>query len=160
MAFTTMHFAVGMAGAGSLASAVALVRWRGWRWLPLAMTAGGIWACVPDMPRVFRIDFPFLGFADSLGSKSLEKSLHHHGDWFFFHRMLDAQPKEFALHGLLGILVFYTASVFFMALTLRRRERQVRRLIRAAELAAEQQAGSDTPAPTPDTADDTAKRAA
>lgn len=117
MAFTTMHFAVGMAGAGALASVGALVFRRGWRWIPLAMTAGGIWACVPDFPRIFKEDFPSLPFAQTLSGKPLQQWLHAQGDWFFFHRMLDEQPKEFALHGLLGILMLYTASVFLLAVT-------------------------------------------
>lgn len=120
MAFTTMHFAVGMACSGAGASLAALLLRRGWRWVPLVMAVGGTWACVPDMPRVFRTDFPILGLANSLGSKSLEKTLHTHGDVFFFHRMLDAQPKEFALHGLAIILMLYTISVFLLAITHRR----------------------------------------
>lgn len=120
MAFTTMHFAVGMACSGAGASLAALMLRRGWKWIPLVMAVGGTWACIPDMPRVFRTDFPVLGLADSLGSKQLEMTLHAHGDWFFFHRMLDAQPKEFALHGLAIILMLYTISVFLLAVTHRR----------------------------------------
>lgn len=116
MAFTTMHFAVGMASAGALACTGALLLRRGWRWVPLAMTAGGIWACVPDMPRIFKEDFPNLPFAQTLSAKPLQNWLNANGDLFFFHRMLDTQPKEYALHGLLGILVLYTVSCFLLAL--------------------------------------------
>jgi hypothetical protein len=117
MAFTTMHFAVGMAGSGALATLGALVIRRGWRWVPLAMTVGGTWACVPDMPRVFKEDFPGLPLAQTLSAKPLQQWLNTHGDWFFLHRMLDEQPKEFALHGLLVILMLYTASSFLLAVT-------------------------------------------
>jgi|GEM_PF-1955145 len=117
MAFTTMHFAVGMAGAGAVATVGALLLKRGMRWVPLWMTAGGIWACMPDMPRIFKEDFPSLPLAQTLSAKPLQQWLNANGDLFFFHRMLDSQPKEYALHGLLGILILYTVSVFFLAIT-------------------------------------------
>ena len=120
MAFTTMHFAVGMTGAGALATVGALVLRRSLRWVPLAMTAGGIWACVPDMPRIFKEDFPSLPLAETLSAKPLQQWLNANGDWFFFHRTLDQQPKEYALHGLLVILVLYTISVFLLSITHRR----------------------------------------
>jgi len=40
MAWTTMHFAVGMGCAGALAGAACVVTRRGWRFIPAAMTAG------------------------------------------------------------------------------------------------------------------------
>jgi len=120
MAFTTMHFALGMVGTGAVAGVGALVLRRGLRWVPLWMTAGGFWACVPDMPRVFKEDFPNAPFAQSLSDKPLQQWLQANGDWFFFHRMLDAQPKEYALHGLALILTLYTVSAFFLAITHRR----------------------------------------
>lgn len=151
MAFTTMHFAFGMAGAGALASVGALLLRRGWRWVPMAMTAGGIWACVPDFPRVFKEDFPNLPYAQQLSSKPLAQWLDDQGNWFFLHRMLDEQPKEFALHGLLGILTLYTLSVFLLALALRRRDKAIKH-------PAQTPADSDA-APT-DSAEDQLQRAA
>lgn len=123
MAFTTMHFALGMAGTGAVATVAALVLRRGLRWIPLAMTAGGIWACVPDMPRIFKEDFPNAPFASTLSAKPLQDWLQRHGDWFFFHRSLDAQPKEYALHGLALLLLLYTVSIFFLTVTHRRPHR-------------------------------------
>ena len=123
MAFTTMHFAVGMAGAGTAALVGAALLRRGWRWIPMVMTAGGTWACVPDMPRVFKEDFPNFPFAATLSAKPLQQWLNANGDIFFFHRMLDEQPKEFALHGLAVILMLYTISSFLLALTHRRKQR-------------------------------------
>ena len=120
MAFTTMHFALGMVGTGAVATIGALLLRRGMRWVPLWMTAGGIWACVPDMPRIFKEDFPNTPFAQTLSAKPLQQWLQANGDWFFFHRMLDEQPREYALHGLALILMLYTVSVFFLALTQRR----------------------------------------
>ena len=120
MAFTTMHFALGMVGTGAVATVGALVLRRGLRWVPLWMTAGGVWACVPDMPRIFEEDFPNAPFASALSAKPLQEWLQANGDWFFFHRMLDAQPKEYALHGLAIILLLYTVSVFFLTITHRR----------------------------------------
>ena len=117
MAFTTMHFAMGMVGTGAIATVGALVLRRGMRWVPLWMTAGGIWACVPDMPRIFKEDFPNAPFASTLSAKPLQEWLQANGDWFFLHRMLDAQPKEYALHGLALILMLYTVSVFFLTIT-------------------------------------------
>jgi len=124
MAFTTMHFAVGMSGTAAVSCAGALLLGRGWRWIPLTMALGGVLACVPDMPRLFRQDFPSLGLASTLGSKELEDTLHAHGDWFFFHHALDAQPREFALHGLVIILLLYSISSFLLAITHRRPQHQ------------------------------------
>lgn len=111
MAFTTMHLAVGMACSGAIGIAACMVLRRGWRWIPLVMTLGAIWAITPDMPRVFHEDFPGLPLASTLGSKDLERSLHAWGDVFFFHMKLDAQPKEYALLGAGLMLVFYNASI-------------------------------------------------
>ncbi|MBI1337169.1 MAG: hypothetical protein GC164_09425 [Phycisphaera sp.] len=111
MAWTSMHFAVGMACTGAAAGLVCLLMRKGWRWVPALMTLGGFWALVPDMPRVFREDFPTLGFAHTLGSRDLEIFLHKIGNLFFFHASLDAQPLEYALHGLFGILILYNISL-------------------------------------------------
>ena len=120
MAFTTMHFALGMVGTGAVATVGALLLRRGLRWVPMWMTAGGIWACVPDMPRVFKEDFPSTPYAETLSAKPLQDWLQANGDWFFFHRMFDDQPREFALHGLAIILFLYTISVFLLTITHRR----------------------------------------
>ncbi|MBL4701385.1 MAG: hypothetical protein JKX85_09010 [Phycisphaeraceae bacterium] len=116
MAWTTMHFAVGMAGATAITGVSCMVMRRGWRWLPLSMTAGGLWALIPDLPRIFREDFTGLPFASTLGSKSLELKLHRMGDVFFFHKQLDIQPHEYALHGLIMILLMYNVSIVALML--------------------------------------------
>ena len=125
MAWTTMHFAVGMGCAGVAMGSTCLVLRpgiRALRWLPLAMTLGGLWALMPDMPRVFREDFPNAPFASSLGSQVVERFLFDWGDVFFFHHMLDLQPQEYALHGVALIILFYNASILLL-MWLERRQR-------------------------------------
>lgn len=114
MAWTTMHFGVGMGCAGVLFGTGCLIFRRGWRWIPAAMTAGGIWGVVPDLPRIFREDFPSLPGSAVLGSKTLERGLHNWGDLFFFHKHLDSQPQEFALLGLGIILALYNVSILLL----------------------------------------------
>lgn len=122
MAYTTMHFAVGMAVAGAGMAVGCTIARRGWRWLPPVMTIGGAWALVPDLPRIWREDFPSLPFASTLGAKSLERGLHTWGDLFFFHRQLDLQPREFALHGMIGMLLLYNLAMVLL-MWMHRRER-------------------------------------
>ena len=116
-----MHFATGMLCSGAAGLAVTLLSQRGFRWIPLAMTAGGFWAMGPDLPRLFREDFPSLPLASVLGDKELERWLHQYGDVFFFHSQLDAQPNEYALHGLVLILLLYNLAIVGLMLTGKRR---------------------------------------
>jgi len=111
MAWTTMHFAVGMGCAGAIGTVACLVARRGWRWVPAVMTLGGVWALVPDMTRIFREDVHIGFLTATLGSRTLDRWLNAMGDVFFFHRALDSQPNEYALHGLTIILVLYNLSV-------------------------------------------------
>ena len=112
MAWTTMHFAVGMAGAGAIGFAGCAISRKGWRWLPAVMTLGGMWANIPDMPRFWREDFPWLPFHETLGQRSLETWLHERGDLFFFHHWLDAPPHNaYALHGLILMIIFYNLAI-------------------------------------------------
>lgn len=127
-----MHFATGMICAGGVGVAACFFLRRGWRWLPAAMTVGGLWALAPDLPRIFREDFPSFPFAPLLGDKDLERSLHAIGDLFFFHASLDAQPREFALHGLLLIIVMYNLGLMLlMRLEKRQRNSMANRAWRA-----------------------------
>ncbi len=113
---------MGMGCAGALAGAGCLMLRRGWRWVPGVMTLGGIWAMVPDMPRIFREDFYWEPVSSVLGTYQLERKLHSWGDVFFFHGSLDAQPHEFALLGLVLILLFYNASILLL-MSIERRSR-------------------------------------
>jgi hypothetical protein len=87
------------------------------------MTVGGLWAVVPDLPRIFREDLPGAAMAAILGAKSLENWLHERGDVFFFHRSLDADHLEFALHGLALILLFYNLAIVLLMARDRHRRR-------------------------------------
>ena len=122
MAWTTMHFAVGMGCAGAATGLACLALRRSFRWVPAAMTLGGVWALIPDMPRVFREDFPNAPFASLLGSHSFERWLHRGGDLFGFHLSLDIQPHAHALLGLALILLLYNLSIV-MLMTMERRQR-------------------------------------
>ncbi len=125
-----MHFAVGMGCAGLAGLAACSILGRGWRWLPAAMTVGGFWALVPDFPRIWREDFPHTAVSSFLGSKQLETWLHSRGDLFFFHNKLDIQPNEYALHGLMLIILLYNAAMLLL-MWLPRKERAAFRQIRA-----------------------------
>lgn len=126
MAWTSMHFAVGMAGGAAISGAFSLVTGKGWRCVPVAMTLGGVWALVPDMPRLWREDFPWLPFAATLGDKGFERWLHSFGDLFFFHQRLDLQPRELALHGLFIIIALYNAALGGLLWKSRRRRASLR----------------------------------
>lgn len=119
-----MHFAVGMCGGAALTLAPCLILRRGWRWIPVGMTLGGLWGLVPDLPRLWREDFTGLPFAATLGSKDFELWLHSIGDLFFMHRSLDAQPKEFALLGLAMIIGLYNLCLLGFLWQHRRTSRQ------------------------------------
>ncbi|MEM9415412.1 MAG: hypothetical protein AAGA29_08055 [Planctomycetota bacterium] len=126
MAFATMHFATGMALGGALALLGAAALRRKPTALPIAMTAGGIWAMVPDLPRLFTEDFPNAPLASVLGAKPLRVWLETHGDWFALHRTLDAQPAEFALHGMFLMIALYNAALLAPALIRWRQRRRLR----------------------------------
>ncbi len=133
MAWTSMHFAVGMGFAGAGTAALCMIRQRGWRWIPITMTVGGIWATLPDIPRLFREDFPSLGLGPILGSKQLEANLHAWGDVFFLHRQLDLQPREFALAGVILMILLYNAG---LGLLMWLEHRQKRKAHNSSHLAA------------------------
>ena len=117
MAFATMHFATGMVCSGAAGVVLCTVLRRGWRWLPLGMTAGGFWAMVPDMPRLFREDFlRHVPVLNKLGDKSLQNTLHQYGDIFFFHRWLDTHRTEdrLALQGMTIIIGCYVLSILML----------------------------------------------
>ncbi|MCX5660234.1 MAG: hypothetical protein NTW19_11000 [Planctomycetota bacterium] len=124
MTWTSMHFAVGMACAGGITAVGCAIPRRGWRWIPAAMTLGGLWANVPDMPRLFRQDFPGLHLASTLGSLDLEHFLHRWGDLFFFHATLDDCINDYALHGLIGMIFLYNLAIGLM-LFLEHRQRRL-----------------------------------
>lgn len=109
-----MHYAVGMGCSGVAAGVVCSILRRGWRWIPAAMTVGGVWALVPDMPRIFREDFYWQPLSQTIGTKDFERFIHKWGDLFFFHHQLDIQPHEYALLGLASILILYNLSIVLL----------------------------------------------
>ena len=127
MAWTSMHFAIGMMGSGMIGGIGCVMLRKGWKYLPGIMTVGGMWGIVPDLPRIWREDFPWLPFADVLGKKSLERGLHDYGDIFFLHKQLDAQPHEYALHGLAMIIGLYVICSGMMVFWGRLERRKVER---------------------------------
>ena len=114
MAWTSMHFAVGMAGGAAISAVACTITRRGWRWIPGVMIVGGFWGIVPDTPRLFREDFPGIPFMRWYASQATETWLHEIGNLFFFHRALDHQPHNYSLHGLFGMIALFTLSWAWM----------------------------------------------
>jgi hypothetical protein len=87
------------------------------------MTLGGIWALVPDLPRVLQ-EFPSLvpRSYNSFAVMKLEIYLHQRGDMFFFHRFLDNQPNELAVVGFAVVVALYNVVVLPLAFGRHRRD--------------------------------------
>ena len=85
------------------------------------MTLGGFWAIIPDMPRLLREDF-VISSCISGNARDLERWLHDHGNWFFFHKAMDGHTSNYALPGLILMIVLYNAAIGLMFL-LERRQR-------------------------------------
>lgn len=98
-----------MACGGAAALGCALLRRKGFRAVGPAMTLGGIWAIVPDLPRMFRW-YPSIPGSNNLGDVSLESLLL--SDIFFFHKSLDAQPEEYTLLGFAIVIGLYNLVIF------------------------------------------------
>lgn len=117
MAFATMHFATGMVCSGAAGVVLCTVLRRGWRWLPLGMTAGGFWAMVLICHACFgRIFSAMCLCSTNWGEKSLQNTLHQYGDIFFFHRWLDTHRTEdrLALQGMTIIIGCYVLSILML----------------------------------------------
>jgi len=114
VSWTSMHFAVGMVGGAAVTAGVACFCRRALPLTPLGMTLGGLWAIVPDTPRLIRVDFPSLrslpGVA-TLGDKAIEARLHQVGDLFFLHRTLDLHANDLSLAGLFAMIGLYTLGL-------------------------------------------------
>jgi len=113
------HFAVGMACGAAMAAPLIVFKPRWWPAVqPIAMTLGGIWACIPDAPRLWREDFTRLPLGSLLGTKDLENWLHSIGDVFFFHASMDAYRNahgtEFALAGMAGMIALYSFAILVL----------------------------------------------
>jgi len=109
-----MHFAVGMVGGAAVTATVACFYRRALPLTPLGMTLGGLWAILPDTPRLVRVDFPSLRSlpgATAFGDKATEAWLHQIGDLFFLHRTLDHHATDLSLAGLFAMIALYTMGI-------------------------------------------------
>lgn len=136
MAWIGAHFAMGVACGGAAAAAVCCVRRRGWKSIPLAMLAGGVWAVVPDLPHTIRQDFPGTALASWLGSREATRVLHANGNWFFFHSYLDSlnvgadwREIRYGLRGMALILMAYNVLAFGLFVQRDRLQRRVLKLL-------------------------------
>ncbi len=100
-----------MGFAGAFAVGLCMLLRRGYRWIPAAMTGGGLWALIPDLPGVFREDIPEAPLAWLIGHPAIDGLLNDWGNLFFFHRTLDAQGDAHALLGLTIIILLYNAAI-------------------------------------------------
>ena len=118
------HIAAGMAPPFAVSAAVYLVR-RGRvsaRFLtavPLWMLAGGVWAVVPDMPRLV------LRLAGRQYGWSAEWHRPGWPDIFFFHGTLDSTGRGGSLWGTAAILFMFVCLVVVYLREIHRLTRQV-----------------------------------
>ncbi len=124
MAFTSMHMAVGMACTGAAGVAACMVIRRGWRWIPLVMTLGAIWAVMPDLPRMVREQLAWLPLSQLLGSRGLEEALASWGNVFFFHRWLNSSTADLTLAGFALMFLMYNLSIVGLMMFERRHARR------------------------------------
>ncbi|MEM6756367.1 MAG: hypothetical protein AAF586_04305 [Planctomycetota bacterium] len=133
MSWTSMHFAVGMVGGAAVTAGVACFWRRGLAYTPLGMTLGGLWAIVPDTPRLIRVDYPSLRAlpgAEWFGSKTTEAWLHQIGDLFFMHRAIDHYLTDHALAGFFAVIGLYTLGLAGLSIHVARQRSTIARLTR------------------------------
>ncbi len=118
MAWIGAHFAIGMSCSGAIAGGICQLRGRGWKSVPVAMLAGGLWAVAPDLPHTIRQDLPDTVFASWFGAKAATMWLHEQGNWFFFHKWLDQRYggdwtlPRLGLWGMASLIVVYNTMVY------------------------------------------------
>jgi len=111
MTSTSMHLAVGMACGGLAAVAFCLAMKRGWRWIPLVMTAGAIWAILPDLPAMMRQQLAWMPLSQTLGSQALENALASWGNVFFFHSALASSSADLSVVGFALMFLLFNLSM-------------------------------------------------
>ena len=120
-----MHFAVGMLCTGAIWLLVLPFRPRWWLYMPLVMTAGGIWAEGPDLPLAAKY-YPSVPGAGWISSQHLSEVLH--GEWanlFFFHGWIDQSGNGGSERGWAIALSLYNLWLLvFVAREWARRRRQ------------------------------------
>jgi len=118
-----MHFAVGMLCAGAIWLVVISLRPRWWLYMPLVMTAGGIWAEGPDIPLMAKY-YPNLPGVHRMQDDALSETLHtQRPNVFFFHGWIDRSGTGGSDRGWAVVLGLYNAwlCVFVAREWLRRR---------------------------------------
>lgn len=106
------HFAVGMICSGLLMLPLLFFRFRYWIYLPVVQTLGGVFAEVPDFPRVIGA-FPSLGLHHIVDADALYRLLHTRiGDLFFFHRSIDVSGEGNFLQGMTVVICIYNFWIF------------------------------------------------
>jgi hypothetical protein len=113
---------------GMLAAVVCLIIRRGWRLVPYVAAITGVWATLPDLPRLFREDLPFIPLAGLIGHKEVEKAMHEFGNIFIFHSWLDQWPDRFVLHGTFIVFAAFVATAVGLNRLNRRNEKTVAEL--------------------------------
>jgi len=118
-----MHFAVGMVCGGTLWLLVLLVRPRWWLYMPLAMTAGGVWAEGPDLPAVVREFLSLLATSWTHGREWREAMHAGCPNVFFFHGLIDKTGTGGGTHGFAIAATLYTAWIIILIAYIRRLRR-------------------------------------
>ena len=127
MPMPEVHYALGMTCGGIASVAVPWFRRRWYKIGPLFMTFCGVWAMLPDVPRVLgQIPgwVPFYGLLHGvLGSRSAHKFMHGGiGNIFFGHALLDNRfLDDYYLAGYAAVLGIYTVILIVYAIRWPRR---------------------------------------
>ncbi|MBE3123385.1 MAG: hypothetical protein IMZ65_01105 [Planctomycetes bacterium] len=104
------------------------MRPRWWLYMPLVMTAGGIWAEGPDIPLLAKY-YPSLPGVHRVRGQARSESLHGEGaDLFFFHGSIDRSGNGGSTRGCAIAVGLYNAWLcLFVAREWMRRRRRRRR---------------------------------
>ena len=88
MAQPALHFAVGATCMTAVTLAVGPLRRRWYRLGPLAATAGGLWACAPDVDHLWRA-LSWLPGAGTIGNLEYSHAYSLLANLVFFHGWMD-----------------------------------------------------------------------
>ena len=139
MSDPAVHFAAGLIGGTLIAAPIVSFRRRWRRYVPVFAGLCGLWASVPDFPRLVRgverllLERGFVRLAnwpviEYLGRNRLGRSLTAYGDWFFLHRLLDTRYRIEGLAGPVVVLLYYHVVILGYLWAIRSRGRGPKRL--------------------------------